>query len=64
MTIIILTKIRKTRGCQLEEDEFGIILNLLKGDTREKMCSNQLKIFIWGSEEMLGLSGDVRELSA
>ena len=56
---MILTEIRKTRGSQLEEDEFGVMLNLMESKAREKICSNQLRTLIWGSEEMLGLRRDM-----
>ena len=48
MTIKILTEIRKTRGSQLEEEEFGVTY-LMEGDTREKICNHQLRTFISGS---------------
>lgn len=48
-----------TRGrrawCNVESDG---------GWYKRKICSNQLKIVIWGSEEMLGLRRDMWELSA
>lgn len=49
---MILTEIGKTRKSQLEEGEFGV-MHLIEGDTRKKIYHNQLKTFIWGSEEML-----------
>ena len=52
---MILTEIGKTRGSQLEEDEFDVTTNLMESNAREKIWSDQLRIFIWGSEEMLGL---------
>lgn len=61
---MILTEIGKTRGLQLEKEEYGVMLNLMEGDTREKICSNQLKRLLCGSEEMLGLRRDLWELSA
>lgn len=61
---MILTEIGKTRGSQLEKEEYGVMLNQMEGDTKEKIRSNQLKILLWGSEEMLGLRRDLWELSA
>jgi len=51
---MILTEIGKTRGSQLEEAEFNVMTNLMDSNAREKICSDQLRTFIWGSEEMLG----------
>ena len=52
---MILTEIAKTRGIQLDEDEFNVMTNLMESHAREKIYSDQLRTFIWGSEEMLGL---------
>ena len=52
---MILSEIGKTRGSQLGEDEFNVMTNLMESNAREKICSDQLGTFIWGSEEMLGL---------
>ena len=52
---MILTEIGKTRGSQLEQDGFNVMTNLMESNAREKICSDQLGTFIWGSEEMLGL---------
>ena len=39
---MILTEIAKTRGSQLEEDEFTVMTNLMESHAREKIYSEDI----------------------